>query len=218
MSTPNPHLAMSTAVYGTAARDAELAVILVHGRGQAPEWMRQQVVDRFGDAPISWHAPAADSSTWYPERFIAPLEHNEPRLGHALAALAQLSQALQEQGIPPERQVLMGFSQGACLCSEFVWRSPQRYRALVAFTGGLIGPPDAPRAPTAPSALDGLPVLLSTWQDDPHVPLASVHETAAWFRQAGADVQLQICHADEHTIDAAQVDAARALIMKERPR
>lgn len=136
----NPHLSIPPREYGCAAGDATLAVILVHGRGQSPEWMHDAVVRRLARSDIAWHAPAAAEASWYPERFVAPLEANEPNLTHALDALDAVSDGLRAQGIPYASQVLMGFSQGACLCSEFVWRRRRRYRALVAFTGGLIGP------------------------------------------------------------------------------
>lgn len=209
MNARNPHLGTPVAVFGSAAERADIAVILVHGRGQSPDWMRQHVVDRLADLPVAWHAPAADGSTWYPERFMVPVERNEPRLGQALAALDHLSNALRRQGFPTSRQVLVGFSQGACLCSEFVWRSPHRYRGLVAFTGGLIGEPGAPR-PLA--SLSDLPVLLSTWDADPHVPLENVKETAEWFRQAGAQVRLHVGTGSEHGIRDDEIDAARALL------
>ena len=34
---------------------------------------------------------------------------------------------------------LVGFSQGACVACEFVLRHPQRCRALIMFTGSIIG-------------------------------------------------------------------------------
>jgi phospholipase/carboxylesterase len=210
--TDNPHRASPTQVFGCAARDASLAVILVHGRGQSPAWMHDAVVRRFGRDDLAWHAPAAADQTWYPERFIAPLEANEPRLTHALDALDELSGALYEQGIPYEDQVLMGFSQGACLCSEFVWRSKRRYRALVAFTGGLIGPPGMRRV-TQHRILEGMPVLLSTWDDDPFVPADSVRESAQRFVEAGAHVTLKIEPGVEHGIRDAEIDYARALLL-----
>ncbi|MBS0445209.1 MAG: dienelactone hydrolase family protein [Proteobacteria bacterium] len=209
MEASNPHLGTATAVFGPAAKRAKLAVILVHGRGQSPAWMRQQVVDRLDDLPVTWHAPAAEGASWYPERFIVPVERNEPRLSQALAALAHLSDGLRRHGFPTSRQVLMGFSQGACLCSEFVWRSPHRYRGLVAFTGGLIGAPGAER-PLA--SLPNLPVLLSTWDADPHVPLESVQETAEWFRKAGAQVRLHAGAGTEHGIRDDEIAQARALL------
>ncbi|MGH8784991.1 MAG: alpha/beta hydrolase [Cupriavidus necator] len=211
MSPANPHLHAPMGVFGASARDASLAVILVHGRGQSPALMRELVVDRFDRPDLAWFAPAADANTWYPERFIAPLEANEPRLLQALERLARLSDDLRVWGLPPSKQVLVGFSQGACLCSEFAWRSPNRYAALVAFTGALIGPPGTPRKSPRP-ALAGLPVLLSTWRDDPHVPADSVRESAELFRAAGAQVRLEIGPGVEHGIRAEEIDFARALL------
>lgn len=209
MDLPNPHLRTPPATFGAEAPGADLAVILVHGRGQSPQWMREHVVERFGGRRIAWHAPAADEGSWYPERFIAPVEHNEPRLGQALDAVSRLSEALRRQGFSYSRQVLMGFSQGACLCSEFVWRHPRPYRALVAFTGGLIGEPHAPRALVP---LPGLQVLLSTWDADPHVPLESVLSTAEWFRKAGASVRVNTGPAQAHGIRDDEIEQARALL------
>ncbi|TAL98473.1 MAG: phospholipase [Paraburkholderia sp.] len=211
MSTLNPHLQTPLSVFGTPARDAALAVILVHGRGQSPGWMHEQVVRRFARPGIAWHAPAAADGSWYPQRFIEPLDANEPRLSQALARLEAVSGALCEEGIPYEAQVLMGFSQGACLCSEFVWRMRRRYRALVAFTGGLIGPPGMHRD-VGHGALRHMPVLLSTWDDDPYVPAGSVRESAALFDKAGAAVTLKIEGATEHGIRNAEIGYAREML------
>lgn len=211
----NPHLSIPPREYGCAAGDATLAVILVHGRGQSPEWMHDAVVRRLARSDIAWHAPAAAEASWYPERFVAPLEANEPNLTHALDALDAVSDGLRAQGIPYASQVLMGFSQGACLCSEFVWRRRRRYRALVAFTGGLIGPPGIQRDIDT-HALDGVPVLLSTWVDDPHVPADSVRETALLFARAGASVTLKVEHGIEHRIRDQEIDYARALLSERR--
>lgn len=216
MSNLDPHHQMPLSMFGPPAHDAALAVILVHGRGQSPEWMHEQVVRRFARPDIAWHAPAAAESSWYPQRFIEPIEANEPRLSQALARLDSLSAALREQGIPYEAQVLMGFSQGACLCSEFVWRTRRPYRALVAFTGGLIGPPGMSRH-VEPGALRNMPVLLSTWDDDPYVPAESVRQSAACFEQAGALVTLKIESATEHCIRNEEIGYAQEILAGAAP-
>lgn len=211
MTLPNPHLEPPVRVFGSAPHNARLAVILVHGRGQSAELMNKIVVERFGRADLTWFAPTADSGSWYPERFIAPLQANQPRLSQALECLEQLSAQLVAQGFPYSSQVLMGFSQGGCLCCEFIWRSANRYHSLVSFTGGLIGPPGIPRDSARP-ALRELPVLLSSWDDDPYVPAQNVQESAALFRAAGAQVHLHIEPAVEHGIRDAEISYARSLL------
>jgi phospholipase/carboxylesterase len=204
----NVHLAQPVADYGASLDRADAAVILVHGRGQSPDWMHEHVVRRFGRPDLAWRAPAADGASWYPERFLVPVELNEPRLSDALACLDALSERLRQQGIPYTSQVLMGFSQGACLCSEFVWRSRRRYRALVSFTGALIGPPELQRVPDARD-FSGMPVLFSTWEHDPHVPVEDVRRSAALFEAAGAAVALHVDPATGHGIRDAEIDYAR---------
>ena len=102
--------------------------------------------------------PQAAGGTWYPQRFTAPLAQNEPWLSSALATLDALVARIGAAGIPPERTILLGFSQGACLASEYAARHARRWGGVVALSGGLIGPDDAPR--DYPGALNDTPVLL----------------------------------------------------------
>lgn len=207
----NPHLQTPLSEFGTPAGNAKLAAILVHGRGQSPALMHDMLVRRIGRPDIAWIAPLAADNCWYPERFIAPLEANEPRLSQAIERLDVLSQGLRAMGIPYESQILVGFSQGACLCSEFLWRQRRKYAALIAFTGGLIGPPGMPRD-TSYRQLQGMPVLFSTWDEDPHVPADSVRESAALFQTVGADVTIKVESGTEHGIRDAEIAYAEAML------
>ncbi|MDN7452552.1 alpha/beta hydrolase [Burkholderia cenocepacia] len=207
----NAHLEQPVADYGAPIDHADTAVILVHGRGQSPDWMHDHVVHRFGRPDLAWLAPSADGTSWYPERYLVPVELNEPRLSDALACLEALSERLRLQGIRYASQVLMGFSQGACLCSEFVWRSGRPYCALVSFTGALIGPPDLQRAPGARD-FSGMPVLFSTWEHDPHVPVDDVRRSAALFAAAGASVALHVDPATGHGIRDAEIEYAKRVL------
>ena len=103
-------------------------------------------------------APQAAGSTWYPYSFLAPLQQNEPWLGSALLVIEGLVDEVQQQGVSAERLVLMGFSQGACLALEFAARHARRYAAVVAFSGGLIGPPGTPR--NYAGSFEGTPVFI----------------------------------------------------------
>lgn len=216
MPDTNPHLQTPLSVFDAPAGNAKLAAILVHGRGQSPAPMHDLLVSRIGRSDIAWFAPVAADNSWYPERFIAPLEANEPRLSQALERIEALSQALRAMGFPFESQVLVGFSQGACLCSEFLWRQQRKYAALIAFTGGLIGPPGMPRD-SSHRRLEGVPVLLSTWDDDPHVPADSVRESAAWFRAVGAEVTTKVEPAIEHGIRDAEIAYANTILARCTP-
>lgn len=209
-SLNNPHLAMPVKTFGPSMAEAKVAVILVHGRGQSPEVMHDLVVRRFAPNDFAWVAPSAANGSWYPERFLEPLEKNEPWLSQALEVLECLSDELARTGIPYDQQIFIGFSQGACLCCEYIWRSQRRYKALIAFTGALIGP-ERLACTTANRNIAGMPVLLSTWMDDPWVPIEYVRQTAEHFLGIGADVSLKVEEAIEHGILDCELLNARAI-------
>ena len=117
---------------------------------------------------VAYLLPGAPGNSWYPQSFMAPFAANEPWLSRSLANQARLIEGVIAAGVPPERIVLGGFSQGACLTAETLVRAPRRYGAGIIFTGGLIGPPGT--AWPAEPALAGTPVYLSGSEIDPHVP------------------------------------------------
>ena len=184
-------------------------LIFVHGRGATAESILS-LADYLPHPAMAYLAPQAAGNTWYPYSFLAPMEQNEPYLSSALARLGALLAEVERAGISPERVVLAGFSQGACLASEFVARHAQRYGGLMAFSGGLIGPPGTPRE--YPGTLDGTPVFLGCSDVDPHIPLARVNETADVLARLGAVVDKRIYPRLGHTINQDEIDAAAALV------
>ncbi len=107
---------------------------------------------------VAYLAPQAAGHTWYPYSFLSRIEQNEPGLSSALLVIDGLVQHLQDQGLPANRVVVMGFSQGACLTMEFAARHARRYAAIAGFSGGLIGPPDTAR--DYPASFEGTPVFI----------------------------------------------------------
>jgi predicted esterase len=166
--------------------------------------------------PVAAVAPQAAGHTWYPNSFLAPLETNQPYLDSALSRVEAIVSGLIDHGISSQRIALLGFSQGACLTTEFVARHPRRYGGVIAFTGGLIGPPGTPRAYTG--SLDGSPVFLGSSDPDPHVPFERVQETADVFKRMGAKVDLRRYPGMPHTINEEELAAARSLLQHLLPR
>jgi predicted esterase len=116
-------------------------------------------------------------------------------------------------GVSPDRIVLLGFSQGACLSLEFAARHAVRYAGIVALSGGLIGPPGTPR--DYAGSFDGTPVLLGCSDIDPHIPLERVHESAAVFRRMGAAVDERIYPRMGHTVNGDEIGAVEAMLSGE---
>lgn len=205
----DPHGTSAPLRFGAAPGEADAAVILVHGRGGSPESMAEfaRVLARPGTA---WVAPRAANATWYPDSFLAPLERNQPWLDSALRTLARTADGLREEGLGPERVVLLGFSQGACLATEFLARNARRWGGLVALSGGLIGPPGTPRE--YGGALEGTPVFLGCGDPDPHVPRDRVEESGRVLDALGAATDVRIYAGLGHAVNADEIEAARALL------
>lgn len=207
--TGDPHAGQRVLRSGPRPEDARLVAILLHGRGASAEDILG-LAHQFGARDIAYVAPQAAGSTWYPYSFLAPIAQNEPWLGSALDVVARLVEGFAERSIPAERLAVMGFSQGACLTLEFAARHARRYAAVVAFTGGLIGPPGTPR--DYPGDFAGTPVFIGSSDVDPHVPLERVQESAAVFRRMGAVVDERIYPGMGHTINADELRAVDRLL------
>jgi predicted esterase len=197
---------------GAPLAKARAAAILLHGRGGSADDIASLATVLAVDG-VAFLIPEATGNTWYPQRFIAPLAANEPWLTSALGVVSALVAQATAAGLPLSRIAIGGFSQGACLALEAVARTPARYGAVLAFSGGLIGPPDEPRSPTpAGASLGGTPVFLGCGDQDGHIPLASVEASAAALRGLGGAVDLRIYPGMGHTINQDEIGAARALL------
>jgi phospholipase/carboxylesterase len=188
---------------------ARAAVILVHGRGGDAEDMLG-LASAFAAPDIAYVAPQAPSGSWYPRSFMAPLSQNEPHLGNALRTLSDVVAGLNEQSMPSERIVLLGFSQGACLALEFSARNARRYGGVVGLSGGLIGPEGAPR--TYGGSLAGTPVFLGCSDADVHIPLARVHEATDVLKTLGGKVTEIIYPGTGHGIVQDEIEHVKAIL------
>jgi predicted esterase len=195
---------------GVPLAEASGALLLLHGRGGSAEDILA-LGQALQPAPgIALLAPQATNSTWYPQSFLAPREQNEPYLTAALARIAATVAQLEAAGVPSSRIVIAGFSQGACLATEFVATNPTRYGGLIAFTGGLIGPPGADLTHTGDLA--GTPALLLGGDPDPHVPWARVQESADVLAAMGARVETRRYPGKPHSVSGEEVALARQLL------
>ncbi|NTU83501.1 MAG: phospholipase [Chloroflexales bacterium] len=182
---------------------------MVHGRGASAESILT-LAPELATPGLAYLAPQATNGSWYPFSFMAPLDHNEPFLSAALEALGYLLAHVTSVGIPAERVALLGFSQGACLTSEYLARNAMRYGGLIALSGGLIGPPGAPR--DYPGSLVGTPAFLGCSDIDPHIPKERVIESEQVLRRLGAAVTAKLYPGMGHTVNQDEIDHARAIL------
>jgi phospholipase/carboxylesterase len=195
---------------------AELAGVLIHGRYRTPEEM-VYLSSRLNLEFIRWIAPAAGPDrSWYPGLFMDTLSSNEPALTYAIKQIDIALERASESGrLPPERLVIMGFSQGACLTAEYALRHPGRCRTLIVLTGGLFGPAGS-QWTGSPRMLEGARVLITGSDVDDWIPETRVHETAAVLESFGAEVETRIYPGRPHEVTGAELQAAAELIKKAR--
>jgi len=205
----DPHADQPILRAGPAPENAAATLVMIHGRGAGAESILS-LYRPLSIENIAALAPEAAGATWYPHSFLAPLETNQPYLDSALRKIDSIVTDLIAAGVPSERIALLGFSQGACLTSEFVARHPRRYGAVMALTGGLIGPPGTPRDYSG--SLGGTPVFLGTSDPDPHVPFERVRETELVLTKLGATVEVRRYPGMPHTINQDELDACRTLL------
>jgi predicted esterase len=195
---------------GTALDSAGAVAILIHGRGADPRDMLG-LARAFERPGFAWVAPAAAGNTWYPYSFMSPRERNEPGISSGLSVIEGLVTDLLGRGFEASRIVIGGFSQGACLASEFCIRHPRRYGALLAFSGGLIGPPEMSWDDVTAS-LDGMPAFLGCSDVDPHIPKERVTETDQVLTRLGARVTRKLYPGMGHTINEDEIAVARGIL------
>ena len=194
---------------GASLDTARGAMIMIHGRNAAPANILD-LVPLFHRADIAYLAPAAAGGTWYPQSFLAPREQNEPGISSGLGVIASLVDMLLARGFTSNQVMLLGFSQGACLTSEFALRNPRRYAGVMALSGGLIGPPGTTWDDVA-GEFGGAPIFLGCSDVDSHIPAARVLESEAVFKRLGADVTRVLYPGMGHTVnddEIAQVQRA----------
>jgi predicted esterase len=184
-------------------------MVMAHGRGATAESILE-LARELWHPDLACVAPQAAGNTWYPYSFLAPLGRNEPGLSSGLARLGEVLDLLRSEGIAPERTLLLGFSQGACLTLEFAARNARRYGGIAGLSGGLIGPPGTPRSYAGSFA--GTPVFLGCSDRDPHIPRQRVDETAEVLRRMGAEVTERIYPALGHTVNEDELAHVRRMV------
>jgi phospholipase/carboxylesterase len=204
-----PHQEQPLVTAGTPLDEASAAAVLVHGRGATARSI-VGMAETFHRSGVAYLAPQANRNTWYPNPFTAPVESNEPGRTSGLQAISDAIGAAADAGIPTERVLLLGFSQGACLASEFVARNPDRYGGLAALSGGLIG--ETIDEGDYAGDLETTPVFLGCSDVDPHIPEERVHETTAVFERLNADVTERLYPGMGHTINQDEADHVSEMV------
>ena len=203
-----PHDGQPLLFAGEPLEHASAAMILVHGRGASAHDIMTLAAE-VAVPGFAFLAPQAAGSAWYPNRFMEPLESNEPWLSSALETLGRVL-ALAEEQVPASNIILLGFSQGACLVLEFAARSARRYGGIAGLSGGLIGPDSTPREYSG--SLEGTPVFLGCSDVDPHIPAQRVIDTGAILEKLGGRITTKLYPGMGHEVNQDELIQVRELM------
>lgn len=204
-----PHQGQPTLIRGERLSQARAAMLMVHGRGATAEDILS-LAGELNQAGFAYLAPQAAGNTWYPNRFLVPLDENEPWLSSALSFVGDIYSQIINAGLPPERVMLLGFSQGACLTLEFSARNARRHGGIVGLSGALIGPDDAPR--DYKGSLEATPVFLGCSDVDFHVPKERVDQTAEVLRRLGGEVTKRLYPNMDHSVNLDEINFVRGMM------
>jgi phospholipase/carboxylesterase len=207
-SGDDPHGDQPVAEGGVDLADARAAVVCVHGRGATARGMLD-LAARLDVDDVAVLAPQAAGRTWYPNPFTAPTDANQPGLASGLRRVGELV-ARAADAVGRAHVVVLGFSQGACLASEYVARNATRYGGLVCFSGGLIGP--TVTTDQYDGDLAATPVFLGCDGNDPHIDRERVHETTEVLTALGGDVDERIYDGIGHGVVQDELDAASEIV------
>lgn len=209
MKLPGPHQGQPVRTAGAPLPRAQAAMVMLHGRGATAESILSLAPAL--EAPgFAYLAPQAGGNSWWPQSFLAPIASNEPGISSAMVAVEDVLSQITAAGIPSERTLLLGFSQGACLAAEFAARHARRYGGVAALSGGLIGPDGTPRDYVG--SLEGTPVFLGCSDADMHIPAERVRQSAEVLRGLGAEVSMRLYPGMGHEINEDEITAVQAMM------
>jgi len=181
---------------------------MVHGRGATARSFLP-LMDEFLHHGVMYLAPQAAGNTWYPRSGYAPIEVNEPWFSSALARVEAALEMATTAGIPTKRVILLGFSQGAGIVSEYAAQNPRRYGGVVALSGSLLGPETSH---AYDGTIDGTPVFVGCGSNDPHVPTERIHETASVFAELDSDVTVELYDGLGHVITDDEIQRVNTFV------
>ncbi|QEM11497.1 alpha/beta hydrolase [Mucilaginibacter rubeus] len=194
---------------GVPAEQADKAIIMLHGRGASANSIIS-LKDHLELDGYAIFAPQANEHSWYPYSFMAPVQNNQPALDSALEVIGELVEDIKQKGIAQENIYFLGFSQGACLTLEYITRNAGSYGGAIAFTGGLIG--EQLVKENYKGDFNNTPILVTTGDPDPHVPVSRVNDSVEILKTLNADVTLKIYKGRQHTISHEELVLANEIL------
>ena len=176
-------------------------VVLVHGYGSdgkdliglAPHWQQFLPSAHFIAPNAPDRVAGSPGYQWFPISRIDPMEMNRGVESVAATLDHFLDAELLRLQLPPERLILVGFSQGTMLSLHLGLRRPVPPAAVVGLSGLLTAPP--------PPRPDGPAIFLAHGDADDVIPVQAMLMAAMMLGAAGRSVQWHMAPGIGHGVD-----------------
>jgi phospholipase/carboxylesterase len=147
----------------------------------------------------------ADAHQWWPIETFSPAERTAGADAAASGLDEFLTRELQQTGLPDDRLLLVGFSQGTMMALHVGLRRASPVAGIIGISGMLV----------APERLEAEirsrpPVLLIHGTDDNVVPFRSLDLAAGALSAAGVAVETHVSNGAAHTVAPDGLAAAAA--------
>jgi phospholipase/carboxylesterase len=207
--------------------EPELGVIWLHGLGADGHDFEPLVPElglRFPVRFVFPHAPVRPVTinggmamrAWYDILgFGADAREDAAGVRASAAALSRLIDREVERGIPAERVVLAGFSQGGAVALHTALREPRALGGVVALSTYL--PLAATLAQERSAANAAVPILMAHGTDDPLLPLALAEASRRALEALGYAVDWQT-YPMAHSVCLEEVSSIGAWLAARAPR
>lgn len=202
---------------GEELKDAKYGIIMTHGRGADGNDMRS-IIPMLEIKHAAFQIPQAPYEimpgryAWYRHFWNENLFLNLQELDHSFSILDECIKEFTDNGIPLERILLFGHSQGGNLILEYQMSRPKNFKAIIALRSCIIGKTTFDR-----EFADKLPpstqIILCAGRRDPFIPNRKVDQTKAIMQKLGANV---VKHQYEaaHGISRAELVDLRKFLAK----
>lgn len=193
---------------GASIGSARAVCLFLHGRGQSAAQMVSDVISRLDASDVHFVLPEAPNSAWYDAKAVdgmTPATADQLDRALSLVRTEVASVAGKMSGKP---LVIAGFSQGACLATEYLLRGG-RADAAALLTGCRVGASDTGLPESLAAAI---PVYVSNGDEDPWVPLWAWNKARDAFIRGGAQVRSDVFPGREHLVCDDEIKAFSGLL------
>lgn len=192
---------------GSAWQTTRGVLIVAHGRDRPSDELPVLLADLARQHGCRILAPVAAGLSWYPGRHDT-LEGNGPGRAAALEQIDNLMALANRHGVADDRIVLVGFSQGGCIVTEYLLWGDKCPGAAAVFTGCALSIP----ADAYAGHCQGIEVLMTSGKNDPWLPLDDLFVAADALERAGARVKREIFSDQDHIVRPREIELLGELL------